>query len=689
MPGEEAPPPFGQLLKRARIRAALTQQELAERAGISLAALRDLEQGRSRFPRPGSVRALATALAIPSDQLTGLREEGQAELGPVRLHILGPLRVTRGPVTASLGRGRHRLVLARLALSPQSAVSREELIDLLWGNNVPPSAVNLVQTYVSRLRKVLDQPEMLVNVAGGYRLRLGPDHLDAADFRDVLQAARAAVQRRDAMALLDKALDLWRGDPLSDIGELQSDPRIAALHDDRVDAVIVYADLAQRLSSQESALPRLRDAAQRYPLHEPLQARFIAALAATGRQATAVETFRAVRERLADELGMDPGPELSQTYDDVLHQRWGRLLGDGQAPAPSVPFQTPAPPPDFTGRVTYLGVLQAHLVPDEQNGRHLPLCVISGPAGAGKTTVALRVAQLMRPTFPDGQLFVDLRGAGPHPLPPLDALAGFLRALGIEGRAIPTDEAESAALLRSLLAARRMLVLLDNAAGAAQVRPLLPGAGGCAVLVTSRRRLADLAGATHVDLELFSRDESLSLLTAMAGAGRVAADPDAAAKLAAACGHLPIALRVAGGRLVSRPHWTVDSLLGRLGDERGKLDELKVGDLGVEASFELSYRELAPRPARAFRTLALIPGPDFGTGAAAAMLGDDPRTVEDDLNELMDANLLNAPGDGRYSYHDLLRLFAQRLAHAADPEPQRLAALDRLLRGTWRKRKTR
>ncbi|MCY1143582.1 tetratricopeptide repeat protein [Actinoplanes sp. Pm04-4] len=669
--------PFGQRLRHYREQAGLTQLELAERAGISLAGLRDLEQGRSRSPRPSSMRALSAALGLAPSALTVPAAPAPAPRpvpeGEAAVLVLGPLETFVGTERVDLGSGRHSTVLVRLALTPNVAVHRDELIDLLWGHDVPPSAVNLIQTYVSRLRRALEprrtargESRLLSLVREAYRLNVDDAQVDLLRMRRLAARAEATADPEPALALLDEALTLWRGGP--DTPELRDTPLVTRLGDEHLQLVLRHADLARRTGRPEAALPRLREQAGRHRLHEPLQARLIVTLAASGRQAEALAVYDDVRQELADELGIDPGPDLLEAHRGVLQRRWLRAVPVA-APSRATPvFQAPAPPADFTGRAEHL-----HQVIDLLGTG--AVCTISGVAGVGKTALALQAAQRLRADFPDGQLYIDLQGAGPQPLPPVDALARFLRALGVEGRRIPTEPAEQSALFRSTLADRRMLIVLDNAREAAQVLPLLPGVGGCAVLVTSRRTLADLPGAKLVGLAGFTEGEALDLLAHAAGEARIAGEPEAAHELAKLCGLLPLALRVAGGRLAAGSAWTVRSLVDRLGDEKSRLRELHVGDTLVSAGFELSYADLPPAAARAFRLLSLAPGPDFTVEAATAVLGADAYAV---IGHLVDANLLQTSQADRFRFHDLLRLFAAQHCEDQDPFPVRGEALNRL-----------
>ncbi|MET8676093.1 NB-ARC domain-containing protein [Streptomyces sp. NPDC004647] len=311
----------------------------------------------------------------------------------------------------------------------------------------------------------------------------------------------------------------------------------------------------------------------------------------------------------------------------------------------------------------------------------MAVSAVQGLGGVGKTALAIHVAHTVCGHFPDGQLYVNLLGQSPRPVEPEAVLNVFLRSLGVPDPAIPEGWEERAALYRSTLADRRVLILLDNAHNAAQVRPLLPGAPGCAVLITSRTRFADLDGASLIDLDVMSRDEALALLAHIIGEDRAQCEPEASCELVAACGYLPLAVRIAASRLATRPAWTVSTLAARLADERRRLHELKAGDRAVDTSFALGYRQLSPDQARAFRLLALPDGPDLSLAAAAAVLDRPHEDLASEalLESLVDVSLLESAGPGRYRYHDLLRLYARHRAAAEDTDGEREAALSRLL----------
>ncbi|MFF5234711.1 BTAD domain-containing putative transcriptional regulator [Dactylosporangium sp. NPDC000521] len=753
--------PFGELLRTHREAAALTQRELAERAGISAAAVRDLEQRRTLYPQAASVRSLSEALGLTGPAAEAFRQAAIRPTAPpaappvaagpdgdaaraARILVLGPLVVSRDEAAVPFGSERQRTLLGRLALTPNEAVPRGELIDLLWPDGSPDSAVNLVQTYVTRLRRLLTPAEgsggTLHFGPAGYLLRVGPAELDLLRFRGAVEQARPA-RPAVALELLVDALAVWRGAPAGDVGALAGHPRAVALTNERLQAAVRLADLADQLGDHVRAVTPLQALSEEHPLHEPVWGRLILALAASGLQAAALAAYEQIRGRLADELGIDPGPELAGFHRRVLRQQWTAsaspaasavrpappaaslaapppvpsprmpavvsappvpsqrmptvvsappvptpnppMPAPGAAPAPLDrvrPLQVPAPVGDFTGRSGEL-MLLCELLRDERDpGSPAPVkvCAIAGPGGVGKTSLAVQAAHLMRADFTDGQLYADLHGDGAHPARPVDVLSQSLRALGVAAALIPTEEAECSALYRTTLADRRILIVLDNARDARQIRPLLPGAGACSVIVTSRRRMLDLEAATTIDLETMPVDEAVDLLAKIAGPARVLDDPEATAAIVRLCGHLPLAVRIAGARLVSRPNWTVDLLARRLDDEVRRLDELRAGDLQVGASFRLSYQDLAQPAARAFRLLAVAPIDDWSVPAAAALLGARPHDAEDLLDDLVDCSLLLTPAPGRYTFHDLLRLYARNLSLTEDGPLEQTGALERL-----------
>ncbi|GFN06204.1 hypothetical protein Smic_47600 [Streptomyces microflavus] len=448
-------------------------------------------------------------------------------------------------------------------------------------------------------------------------------------------------------------------------------------------------DLDLEVGSHAEAVSELTALTAAHPLRERLRELLMVALYRSGRQAEALAVYADTRRLLSEELGVDPRPELAQLQQRILRAD-EELARPADEPAPAAaplkPAQLPATVPDFTGRDSFVRDLGAQLASAE--GSVMAVSALAGIGGVGKTTLAVHVAHQARPHFPDGQLYVDLQGAGARAAEPETVLGSFLRALGTADSAIPDTLDERAALYRSTLDGRRILVLLDNAHDAAQIRPLLPGTPGCAALVTSRVRMVDLAGAHLVDLDVMSPDEALQLFTRIVGAERVGAEREAALDVVAACGFLPLAIRIAASRLAARRTWTVSVLAAKLADERRRLDELQAGDLAVKATFELGYGQLEPAQARAFRLLGLADGPDISLAAAAALLNLEPHTAEDLLEALVDTSLLESAAPGRYRYHDLVRLYARACAERDEQPP-----VERELRcrgcstSTWRRRR--
>ncbi|AGS70199.1 AfsR/SARP family transcriptional regulator [Streptomyces collinus] len=625
---------------------------------------------------------------VPEQRRAGAAAGAIAEPEPLRFGVLGPVRAWRGAQPLNTGSPQQRALLAALLLREGRTATAAELIDALWGTEPPSQALAALRTYASRLRKVLD-PGVLVSESGGYAVRsLGEGALDLAVAQDLAaqaEKARGAGDLGEAREVLNRALALWDGEPLAGVPGPHADTQRVRLQEWRLQLLETRLDLDLDLGCHAEAVSELTALTAAHPLRERLRELLMLALYRSGRQAEALAVYADTRRLLAEELGVDPRPGLRELQQRIL--RADPALAEPSIPAaepalvPVRPAQLPASVPDFTGRSFFVSELSEVLASaSEAEGRVMAVSALAGIGGVGKTTLAVHVAHRARPAFPDGQLYVDLQGAGPRPAEPETVLGSFLRALGTADSAIPDSLEERAALYRSVLDGRRVLVLLDNAKDAAQIRPLLPGTEGCAALVTSRVRMLDLAGAHLVDLDVMSPDEALSLFTKIVGEERVAAEREAALDVVAACGFLPLALRIAASRLAARRTWTVSVLAAKLADERRRLDELQAGDLAVKATFELGYGQLEPAQARAFRLLGLADGPDMSLAAASAVLDLPPEDTEDLLESLVDTSLLESAAPGRYRFHDLVRLYARACAERDEQPPsERAEAMSRLL----------
>lgn len=682
------PARVGELIRRHRQRIGHTQREFAQKAGLSTAAIRDLEQGRTRHPRRESLLAIAAALDLDSTETASILNIGTAgerarntidepPRGPVRISVLGPLQIaTREHV--EVRSAKRRLLLARLALDPGEVVRREDLAALLWPEDEPRDFARVLSTHIARIRLLFGHSAVNIEAAAsGYRLSADPETLDLLQFRAlVADAVDKPAQRQ--FARLAEAVEIWRGE--TDIDELRSDPVHAAVVEEYATALRAWAAVARETAQPEAPLPRLRDHAANSQFDEPLQAELIATLAASGRQAEALATFEQVRTALEEMLGIEPSEQLKGVQLKALRQEYGRPLRSARAVQ-----QLPAPPTTFVGRQIQVDSVAAALTKSRSPGHPTSKAVIiSGPAGVGKTALALTVGHRLRAEYPDGTLYADLRGdtlpsalSAQAPLPaPREVLTRFLSALGIPSHDIGTDVDELAAKFRSELADRKMLILLDNANDARQVRNLLPGAGACDVLITSRRHLQAVPNAVTIDLGLLSDSAACALIAKASGRAPAEATPHelaATRRLAQSCGYLPLALRIAAARLAARPGLRIEDLANRLFDERDRLTQLQAGDASVRASFLLSYEDLSDSAKQAFRLSALHPAPPFSLAASAILLDLRPGATDLVIEELIEANMLSQDAPDQYHLHDLLRLCATELA-TDDPEAPAAAA---------------
>jgi DNA-binding SARP family transcriptional activator len=632
------------------------------------------------------------------DWAGGAGVRGQTSRGcGVLYRVLGTLEFQAGEHWTPIGAAKWRALLAALALRAGQVVATEQLIDELWGESPPPAARKLVASYVLRLRRLTGDPagQVLLTRSPGYQLTAARADVDALRFEDQLDAGRRALRDQDtegAARLLAEALALWRGDALADVprGPLAT-AAADRLEELRLTAIELRVEADIRRGHLADLAPELRQLTAAHPLRERLWYHLMSALARDGRQAEALAAYARARAVIAEELGANPGPDLQKLHHALLAgdpAPAGHPASDGRVTSvDAAPRQLPAAVRHFTGRSAELRWLTGLLdgAGPGGTGRGVTISAIGGTAGVGKTALAVHWAHQVAGRFPDGQLYVNLRGYDPEqPVPAADALAGFLRALGVAGPDIPADPEERASRYRSLLAGQRLLVVLDNARSAEQVRPLLPGTPSCAAVVTSRDALPGLVardGAVRLDLDLLPEAQAVGLLRALAG-DRVAADPAGAAALARRCARLPLALRIAAELAAARPAVPLADLARELAGQQGQLDLLDAGgdpQTAVRTVLSWSYQRLDAGPARLFRLAALHPGTDLDAYAAAALTGTARQQAGQALEQLARAHLVQPAGPGRYGMHDLLRAYAGEMARQQETEEQRRAALTRLL----------
>ncbi len=613
------------------------------------------------------------------------------------VNLLGPLEVWDGASRLRLGGVVQERILATLLLDVGKVLPVSRLVVAAWDDAPPATASHQVRKAVADLRRRLPGgTELIVTDGPGYRAVLEGDRLDLARFLGRLREAKQAAEAgRPAQAVkaLQAALALWRGRVLSGAGGPVVEAAATALEERRLTAAEELFRLRLELGEGPELVAELRALADHHPLRESLRGHLMLALYRSGRQADALEEYHRVRELLDEELGIGPGPGLARVYEDILRES-PELGGPAPVhpnPVPAPPGAVPSQPPsfepphnlpyslaDFTGRGRELELLLERA--RAAAGASTRIVAIDGRGGGGKTVLAVRAAHELAADYPDGRLHIDLRGSTPgeSPVPPGTALGLLLRELGLPGDRIPEDGAGRTALWRGMLAGKRVLLLLDNAADAGGVRPLLPTSPGCLTLITSRARLVDLDGADWISVGVMAPEESAALVAATLGGQRVAAEPEAAAELTRLCGHLPLALRIATARLRNRPRWTLAYLVDRLRDETRRLDELSSGERSVAANLRLSYQVLDARSRTGFRMLALHPGGEMDRYSTAALLGTSVREAEDILEALLDVHLLQQPDIGLYSFHDLVRDFSRSLTGKQTQEEDS-AAVGRLL----------
>jgi DNA-binding SARP family transcriptional activator/tetratricopeptide (TPR) repeat protein len=662
----------------------------------------------------------------------------------LRVGVLGPVTVWNGSEELRVGQPRQQAVLGILAMRANRVISRGELVDAVWGLDPPASAEGGIYTYVAGLRRIIEPARsargpgrVLVSSGAGYVLHLVPGQPDAVAFEQHLARARQLRRSGDpvgAVDALESALGLWRGVAFAGVPGPFAETERVRLAELRSGAAEERADVLLALGRHEEVVPDLTALVADHPLRERMRGLLMIALYRSGRHAEALRVFADGRRVLAEELGIDPGTELSRIRQQVLtsdpaldltprprrpeNSRAGMgprgsdgsvlpsgtagpaLLPGAAAPGAGralswavgslgvpVPAQLPLDAPGFSGRHDELRALQA-LLPSARaagTGEPVPVVVISGTAGVGKTALAIRFGHHVAKRFPDGQLYVNMRGLDPAaPMEPGGALRFFLDAFGIPPHRIAAPLEERAALFRSLVDGKRVLIVLDNASNAAQVRPLLPGSPDCLVVVTSRNQMAGLVaaeGATLITLDVLSDAEAHQMLARRLGQARVAAEPQAADEIVAACARLPLALSIAVGRAAGRAKRPLADVAAELRDARGRLDALEADDAAtdVRAVLSWSYDQLSPAAARMFRLLGLHPGPDISLPAAASLAGISRAEAGTALRELTRTHMAAEHLPGRFTFHDLLRAYAVDQAERHDSAEDRGAAVQRML----------
>jgi DNA-binding SARP family transcriptional activator len=607
----------------------------------------------------------------------------------VQFSLLGPVRARRGLAELDVGPRQQRAILALLLVRANQLVTVDGMIDLLWDRDPPGSSVNIIHKYIGCIRRLLE-PDLAARASGRWLTRHGDAYRLAADehmsdliaFRRGVKDARAAHAEGRPSAALDRwleALGLWRGACGEDLWlHGRNRDYFAAVDQEHAAAVTRAADAALASAQPARILALLSQAALDEPLNESLQARLMLVLAATGQQASALSHYEDVRKRLSEELGVDPGAEMRAAHGQVLRQEIP-APGAGNAasgsrsrgPTPLVPpAQLPADLPTFAGREAELAQLSEMLSPAS--------CAIVGMAGIGKTTFAIHWAHRVANRFHDGQLHINLRGfdSSDPALAPADALRTLLCSLGVPAGDIPDGLDARAGLYRSILAGRRVLIVLDNARDVQQVRPLLPGGAGCLVIVTSRNPLTGLAmteGARLLTLNLPSVLTASEVLERRLGLDRVALEPAAVADIIESCGRLPLALAAVAARAAAHPDFTLASIAADLRRTPGRLDAFVAAGVAADAraAFSWSYDRLSPQASRLFRLLPLQQEAEITPAASASLLGVPPQEANRLVVELADVALLTEHRPGRYSFHDLIRAYAAELSERADSSQAR------------------
>jgi DNA-binding SARP family transcriptional activator/tetratricopeptide (TPR) repeat protein len=599
----------------------------------------------------------------------------------VEFRLLGDVEVRVGNARLDVGHARQRCVLVALLLNANRSVPADQLIERVWGLHPPAGARRVLSTYVSRLRRAL-RPADRVSIdftPQGYGLFTDPQTVDLDLFRHLVARSRAVDDADDAAELLGDALRCWNGEPFPTLDTPWMNEARSGLEAERFAAELDRNEVALRTGRHRALLPEMTAAMRTHPLDERLAGQLVLALYRCGRQRDALTAFQEMRRRLHEELGTRPCLQLETLYRQILANDPSlaapATTGPAREPAdPTVPRQLPPAPRLFCGRTHELAELDALVTALDDGSNTVIISAVSGMGGIGKTSLAVHWAQENVDRFPDGQLYLNLRGFDPSGIVMTsgEALRSLLEALGVAAQQIPAAAETQVGLYRSLLAGRRVLVVLDNVRDEEQIRPLLPGVAGCLALVTSRHQLTGLVvadGAIPLALSPLSHTEAGTLLGRRLGADRTAAEPVAVDEIIELCARLPLALAVVGARAAGMPSARLGDLAEQLHERRDRLDALEIGDetIDVRAVFSWSYRALSHEGARMFRLLGVHPGPDISIAATASLAGCPVPAARRRLDELSRASLVSEPAPDRYTLHDLLRAYAGEIAEKLRP----------------------
>lgn len=643
-----------------------------------------------------------------------MTDEASQRATDVEFRVLGPVRVVVDERPLTVASYNQRVILAMLLLEAGRVVPINRLVDAIWEDDPPSTCRNQVQLCVCQLRKRLTKiraSDMIVTHPAGYLIRDPGMSFDLHRFQNHVRLATAVADHSPAEAVehFRAALAVWHGDAVSDVASRIVQPAAVRLNESRMAAYEACLDLELSLGHHAQVVAELTELVARNQFRERFRAQLMLALYRSSRQAEALEVFSAWREFKKEELGLDPGTELRELQSaiiagDGLLDLPERPLPKADSGSPAVnkrvavataaktdicpvpmPQQLPLAVAGFIGRRGLLDRVHNTLVPaDGQEDRLVRIVMLTGRGGAGKTALAVHAAHEVRAAFPDGQLYADLRDGNGLPRDPSAVLEGWLRAFGIAESVVPDDVADRSAMYRSLLSGKRILIVLDNVPTGSSLGALLPGAPGCAVIVTGPSGMVEMVGADHVEVGPLDERDASELLAFIVGRDRVDADSDVVRGLARLCDGLPLALRIVGAKLVQRPHWTVEQMLDRLADERRRLHELDTAGVSVRATLELSYRNLTGELQRLLTRLSVLGATDMPSWAAAAVMDTDLKTAEEMLAELISAKLLETriaqDGTVRYRMHDLVFIYAREMLGLAEPHAERQKILRRYVR---------